>query len=401
MPTIKNKPVKPNEAFAEAIGAPKPAANLRAREVSLKGDRLKNYAITLENIDEAVLFHLKNVIQPFVIEDDSRVPVPIMYANPERWKSAQLDGGMRDKEGKVLFPVIVLKKESVEKNLELGNKLDGNKVHNYNIIEQRYTKKNQYDNFSVLTNRIPVKEYRMLPIPDYYTITYTCSVYVSNNADLNGILESIMYAGRSYWGDPNRFRFMVNIQDTPITQELNEGENRKIYSEFTLTLSGHVIPNSINQFMSTEKKFFSKAQLIFNLETDGITEEYSVNARQKKSAAMNTVYPEAVKVYNINISVGNDITTYLNNNKSKMVASDQIMSDRFYLRNTEILEAPGDLPPTSKDNFYVLVNGQKVTNTEVIDVVQVGNDVLVTLNVTDLGYTLKQDFEIEIIGKFV
>jgi hypothetical protein len=152
--------------------------------------------------------------------------------------------------------------------------------------------------------------------------------------------------------------------------------------------------------MSTEKKFFSKAQLVFNLETDGVTEEYSVNARQKKAAAMNTVYPEAVKVYNINISVGNDITTYLNNNKSKMVASDQIMSDRFYLRNETILQAPGDLPPTTKDNFYVIINGQKITHNEVTDVVQVGNDVLVTLNIADLGYTLKQNFEIEVIGKF-
>ena len=267
MPTIKNKPIPPSEALSAAIGAPRPALDLRAKEVSLKEDQLRDYSITLQNIDEAIIFHINNTIRPFVIENDSRVPVPVVYANPERWKSAQLDGSIRDKEGQVMFPVIVLKKDNIEKNQDLGNKLDGNKIHNYNIIEERYTKKNQYDNFSTLANRKPAKSYRLIPIPDYYTITYTCSVYVNDTEDLNIILESIMYASRSYWGDPNRFRFMVNIQGTPITQELNEGENRKIYSEFTLTVNGHVIPNSINQFMSTEKKFFSKSQVIFTMST--------------------------------------------------------------------------------------------------------------------------------------
>jgi hypothetical protein len=49
-------------------------------------------------------------------------PVPIIYGSPERWKSVQRDGFYRDKKGKIMMPLIVFKRTSVDKNRSIANK---------------------------------------------------------------------------------------------------------------------------------------------------------------------------------------------------------------------------------------------------------------------------------------
>lgn len=271
--TIKPRPRTAREALNDTIPEVIPGSKptivdevIRAEQLSVKDDTFKDYSIGFDNIDAAVLYYFDNVIKPSVVEDGNRVSVPVMFANPERWKGAQADGGIRDKDGKVIFPVITIKKDNIEKVRDISSKVDGNKAHNFHLIEQRYTKNNQYDNFAALSNRKPVKQYSVVIVPDYYKITYTCAVYVNYVEDLNKVLEAIMYASDSYWGDPKRFTFMTRIDSVPITQEVNQGENRKIYSVFNLSLNGHVIPDSINKYMSTPNKIYTKAKVAFSTE---------------------------------------------------------------------------------------------------------------------------------------
>lgn len=269
-PTPKTARQALNESIPEIVSGSKPVENYeikRSEQISVKDSTTRDYSIGFDNIDDAILYYFNNVIKPSVIENGTIVNVPVMFANPERWKSAQVDGGIRDKDGKIQFPVIALKKDSIEKVRDITNKLDGNKVHNYHIYQQKYTKENHYDNFSVLNNKKPAKEYKVLIVPDYYTINYSCAVYVNKVNDINKILESVLYASYSYWGDPKRFTFMAMIDDAPITQEINEGENRKIYSVFTIKLNGHIISDSVNKYMSIDtSKFFSKSKFTLTSE---------------------------------------------------------------------------------------------------------------------------------------
>ncbi len=73
----------------------------------------KSYAITLKDIDTAVMGHLKNVIRPKVKEANETVDVTIMYGNEERWKSVRKRGTMRDKNGSIILPLIMLKRISM------------------------------------------------------------------------------------------------------------------------------------------------------------------------------------------------------------------------------------------------------------------------------------------------
>jgi hypothetical protein len=258
---ITDNNIKP--AYEDLYGKLPADTFKRANSISRRGDEIKTIHIGFEDIDSAVIYYFKEVIRPFVMEDDNKVNVPVIYASPERWKTAQQDGYLRDKEGQILFPLITIKRDSMEKNRMGMNKLDGNKVHNYLTYEKRYSRKNQYDHFSAVTNRIPVKEFTNISVPDYYTITYSCGVYCSMMEDMNKILEAVSFKADSYWGEPEKFRFKARIDSYPVVQEMVQGEDRKITCTFSIILNGYVLPDSIVRSEATVNKYLSKAQVIF------------------------------------------------------------------------------------------------------------------------------------------
>ena len=98
----------------------------RGQITSRKDDDVKDISIGLQDHDEAIMYYFNNIIKPSVIINGNRTNVPIIYGAPERWKSVQKDGYYRDKEGKIQTPLIMFKRDKVEKRRDLGNKLDGN-----------------------------------------------------------------------------------------------------------------------------------------------------------------------------------------------------------------------------------------------------------------------------------
>jgi hypothetical protein len=149
----------------------------RGRITSRKDDNVKDVSIGLQDHDEAIMYYFNKVIKPSVIINGNRTNVPVIYGAPERWKSVQKDGYYRDKEGKIQVPLIMFKRDSIEKRRDLGNKLDGNNPQLYYSFQERYTKRNQYDNFSVLQNRIPQKEFHTVVVPDFVRLDYTCTIW--------------------------------------------------------------------------------------------------------------------------------------------------------------------------------------------------------------------------------
>ena len=218
----------------------------RAEEISLKGDTDKTINIGLEDIDSTILYYLEKVIKPTVTQNDKQVIVPVIYGSPELWKSVQADGFYRDKNGKTLIPLIMVKRESFEKNRSLGNKLDGNIVHNVQYFEKGYSRKNVYDNFSVLNGQKPQKEYMLGIIPDYIILTYKLSIFTDYTTQMNKLIEAIEFSSDSYWGDKEKFSFRASITSFPTPILVEKGSDRANKSELTLTIQGYIIPNTIN-----------------------------------------------------------------------------------------------------------------------------------------------------------
>tara|TARA_R110000803_G_scaffold55262_4_gene112146 strand:- start:4429 stop:5286 length:858 start_codon:yes stop_codon:yes gene_type:complete len=241
----------------------------RAYNRTVKGDTVKQFSIGLRDIDETIVYYFNNVIKPSVVQNNKRVVVPVLYGSPERWAAVQKDGYYRDKNGKIQTPLIMFKRESIEKNRSLGNKLDANNPNNFGIFQKKYSKKNIYDNFAALTNRLPVKELYGVIIPDYVNITYSCIVFTEYIEQMNKIIESINFASDAYWGDPERFNFRAMIDSYATTTEMNKGQDRTVKTSFNINMMGHIVPDSINTSIANMNKFYSKSTIKFNYETTG------------------------------------------------------------------------------------------------------------------------------------
>ena len=245
----------------------RPSIN-KANHISRKDDTIKDASIGLQDHDEAIMYYFNNVIKPSVIVQGNRTPVPIIYGAPERWKSVQKDGFYRDKEGKIQVPLIMFKRDSVEKRRDLGNKLDANNPQLFYTFQEQYSKRNTYDNFSVLQGRKPQKEMYKVVVPDFIILQYTCTIWTDYMAQMNKLVEMINYSSDSYWGDGERFKFNARIDTYSNTTEINQGESRTVKTNFGLTIQGYLVPDSLNKALSTggSKKAYTRSVVSFNNE---------------------------------------------------------------------------------------------------------------------------------------
>jgi hypothetical protein len=274
--------------------APVPANKRRENQRTRKNDEVKDFSVGLKDIDSAIVYYFQNVIKPSVMQNGIRVPVPFIYGSPERWASVQKDGYYRDKDGKMQAPLIMFKRDSLEKNRALGNKMDANNPIHYGVFEKKYSGKNIYDAFGILTNRIPVREFYGVIIPDYVNITYSCTIFTEYVEQMNKIVESINFASDSYWGDPERFKFRAAIDNYTTTTELVEGNDRTVKTTFQIKMAGYVVSDAINTSVANPRKFFSKSAVSFKIETAGSTEVLNAAARSPLNQAPTRFYDTAL-----------------------------------------------------------------------------------------------------------
>lgn len=236
----------------------------RSSQLTFKNDPHKPINIGIKDIDEAVYFYFEKVVQPSVMQNGTRIPVPIMYGAPERWVAAQKQGYLRDKQGKIMAPLIMFKRDSITKDRSMSNKVDANFPFNYQVVTTKYSPRNSYDRFDVLNNRSPQKEYQIVVVPDYVKVKYTCVIYTYYVEQMNKLVEAINYASDSYWGDPQRFKFNARIDSFGNTVELADGKDRTVKTTFDINLNGYLIPDDVNKSINSINKGFGVSTIIIN-----------------------------------------------------------------------------------------------------------------------------------------
>jgi hypothetical protein len=407
--TIKPRPQNQQEILDQMLGneavdptSDRPLVKPRNRgnDVSTKGDRIKDVSIGIIDIDTAIIKYIEEKIKPSAIQDGNRIKVPIMYGYPERWQTIQEKGALREISGRFLAPVIVIKRDSLTANRTLGNKIDANNPQNLHVFSSGYTRKNQYDNFAALTNRDPIKEYRLVVTPEYITLKYSLVIFTNHLEQNNKIIEAFQYTSNTYWGEEGRFQFRANIDSYTTSTEYSSGDDRTTRTNFEITLNGYIIPDTINRDVSYPKKFLSKAQVIFNLETETSSDLLITNLGKKKTKN-NVVFPTSVQKINY-VNTTNDVVSYLATNNISTAAS--LGSDTVTITNQTILQAPPPLPATSKNNFSVVLNGQLISPNFITQIVQVGSNIVVTVDTAGAGYgnlsSQYQPSDFILIGKF-
>ena len=372
--------------------APVPVNKRRENQRTVKGDEVKQFTVGLKDVDAAIVYYFNNVIRPSVIQNSIKVNVPVMYGSPERWAAVQKEGFVRDKNGKIQTPLIMFKRDSIEKNRSLGNKMDANNPIHFGVFEKKYSTKNVYDRFSTLNNRVPVREFYGVIMPDYINLVYSCTIFTEYVEQMNKIVESINFASDSYWGDPERFKFRAAIDNYTTTTELAQGTDRTVKTTFQIKMAGYIVSDAINTSVGNPNKFFSKSAVSFGLETAGSSEILTAKAGTPAKAASNRFFDQ--NLGRVSSGMTEEQIEYVG--LTTTAIADIVSSPVATFSNRTLATPPAGFA-FNQEEFKVYINGQFIS-TDLREVSQSGSNVIITF--LALEYEIGIEDQIVLVGKF-
>ena len=255
----------PNQVQEPINRSEKIISDNRAEQVRRDTDSQKNFTITLYDIDEAILLQL-NQFQLQVQDVGKQVKVPIFYGSPERWVSAQRDGYIRDQQGKIILPAIVLKRTTSadDDTLKFFNR------YLQASVMKLYSSKNKYTQFTALTgHNAPVNDVYNVVLPDHMILTYHFIVWTALAEQMNPLIEAMQFNTMDYWGSKKGFRFRTKIDSFSHTVEIQANEDRMVKSEFDLSVHAYILPDTITkleQHRMTTQKLLTPKKMVLGLE---------------------------------------------------------------------------------------------------------------------------------------
>ena len=321
----------------------------RAKQISV--DKQFQKGVKLLDIDTTIAEYMIDTVIPDVEEHGQAVNVPLLYGNAERWANAREKGYLRDQRGKIQIPLVMFKRNSIERDTSLAQFKDVNTLPAY----RKYSQKNRYERFTLIQGSGPSYEEYRVSVPDYVTVSYEVMIWTSFTEHMNKIVESFQYATDRYWGTDEGYKFRTRIDSFDNQQEVGEGSERVIRTSFTMTVNAYLLPETYDE-SPTVRKSFTPKKVVFGVETDlsgniftnpNIYNEYQnvidfVAIRGSKDAIVNkSLYPDE----NGEVVVG--------------------QYSYFFLNDVELPILPQELIGTfdTKNWFRVYVNGVFITPT--------------------------------------
>ena len=148
---------------------------------------------------------------------------------------------MRDYNGKLLLPAIVLQRTTSDKDPSL---LMFNRYLKYPVMKM-YSEKNRYTPFNVLIGKnVPVNEVFDVVMPDHMVFTYHFIIWTEYVEQMNTLVERLNFETDDYWGDAKGYRFRTNIESFSHTIELQVDQDRMVKTEFDLVVHGYLLPDA-------------------------------------------------------------------------------------------------------------------------------------------------------------
>ena len=213
----------------------------RNRGLDTKAEELSKISVSLVDIDTAIIKYMDDVIQPFVVQDELKVQVPILYANPERWKNTRKDGVLRDTRGKLQIPLIMIKRDNIRKNT-LNNPI--NKYLERDFYSTSWNPRNKYDRFAIQNGINESKRYVSVMYPDFYDVQYSCMIWTEYQQQMNLLVEQISFEVENYWGENNKYKFKTSVEEYTNSVELPQRSDRIVRSEFRMTVKAYLLPEA-------------------------------------------------------------------------------------------------------------------------------------------------------------
>lgn len=231
----------------------------RAMETRRDTDKQKDFTVSLIDIDTTIMKHVES-LQLHVIDNGNNIKVPLYYASPEKWKSIQKDGVIRDYNGKMLLPALVFKRVNSEKDQAM---MMFNRYLNYPVMKM-YSEKNRYTPFNLLVGKnAPINEVYDVLCPDHMVFTYHFIIWTEYVEQMNTLVERLNFETEDYWGDLKGLRFRTRIDAFSHNIELQVDQDRMVKTEFDLMVHGYLLPDTNygvggGKKSTTQKRFTPK-----------------------------------------------------------------------------------------------------------------------------------------------
>jgi len=244
----------------------------RSQSVNPGKDYTKSYSITLKDIDTTVMSHIKNIMKPTVREANETVKVPVLYANEERWKSVRKNGVLRDKNGSVMLPLIIMRRTDLSMNDTMPLSFDNDVQGKFIKVARnsKWSKDNRYDRFAVQTGKKPVQELLYTGMPDFVVCNYSIMMFTNYMEQMNLLNNLWVEHLETYFGDSENYKFLSSLDGSiSDSSEMTSDGERLIKNEFSLSIKGYMIPeftDSIFGKTSEMTKELTPSKVVFGFE---------------------------------------------------------------------------------------------------------------------------------------
>jgi len=213
----------------------------RAQQLPIEKEFIKG--VKLIDVDTTIAEYMSSVVIPDLEENGNALKAPLIYGNAERWAGARKDGYIRDERGRIQIPLVMFKRNSIERNDLMSNFQEINKISTY----KKYSQKNKYERFSIQNSVAPVQELYEINVPHYVTLTYEVMIWTSFTEHMNKIVEAFQYATDRYWGKEDGYKFKVKIDSFDNQQEVGAGSERVIRTTFNMVVNAYLLPERYNE----------------------------------------------------------------------------------------------------------------------------------------------------------
>ena len=243
----------------------------RDQQVRRDNDTIRTPACTIYDVDYGIHWFISQYIQPFIVDNDARIDVPLYFANGEFLSQIQKNGYLREQStGKIMTPVMTIRRASMDdreeyKHLDVNlNPADLDKPSGNIIIHKpKYTNKNQYDRFSTQWATKPSNEYYISSVPEYVTITYEILIWAEYIEQLNQIVQQIQPKSGHAWGDT--WKFTTFMRGFTFEDSLDAGTDRVVRANVSIEVKAALLmPDETRT--NNVKKAYSVKQVVFGTE---------------------------------------------------------------------------------------------------------------------------------------
>ena len=236
----------------------------RAYQMRRDNDTVKTPKVTLYDIDYAIMYHMGEAMKLEVIEGERKVPVPVLYADGEKWAQIKTRGYLRDEKNRAMAPMIVLRRTNVDADdrlpiVDLNNYVPYRKFYPYRTMNM------QYDKLSGQTLRKPSYEFYMVDVPNYVRVTYDVVIWTYMIEQMNTLVQSLIAVSNHMWGDYYTFR--TQVLSTSMNTTNNVGEDRLVSTTVSLQVDGY-LQEEYEYHESTMRKAYTIKKVRFENEQE-------------------------------------------------------------------------------------------------------------------------------------